>query len=146
MLAILPALVFAAVELLPGDAVAETATTASDQAVLDLLRECKLPTDDGFPDRRPTAISGGQQRRVALARALARTPDLLLLDEPTAGLNESLRDDIVGLLRHLATSRGLAIVMACHDPKLVDACADHVVQLTTTQSRIPQQHARFTQR
>ncbi|MFI6685899.1 ABC transporter ATP-binding protein [Streptomyces sp. NPDC050485] len=118
--------------------IAETATTASDQAVLDLLRECKLPTDGGFPDRRPTAISGGQQRRVALARALARTPDLLLLDEPTAGLDEALRDEIAALLRHLATSRGLAIVMACHDPQLVAACADHVVPLTTHPARRPQ--------
>ncbi|MFI1397965.1 hypothetical protein [Streptomyces sp. NPDC020681] len=51
-----------------------TATAASRQAVLDLLRECKLPTDHGFPDRRPTAISGGQQRRVALARPLPANP------------------------------------------------------------------------
>ncbi|GGT63082.1 peptide ABC transporter ATP-binding protein [Streptomyces atratus] len=125
--------------------VAETAPAASEQAVLDLLRECKLPTDGGFPDRRPTAISGGQQRRVALARALARTPDLLLLDEPTAGLDKALRDDIASLLRHLATSRGLAIVMACHDPELVDACADHVVQLTTAQPRLPRQRTPLTQ-
>ncbi|GDY73981.1 hypothetical protein SAV31267_034660 [Streptomyces avermitilis] len=110
--------------------IAETATDAGDHVVPDLLRECRLPTVDGFPDRRPTALSGGQQRRVALARALARTPDILLLDEPTAGLDAALRDDIADLLRHLATARGLAIVMACHDPKLVDTCADHVVRLT----------------
>ncbi|MFF2847220.1 ABC transporter ATP-binding protein [Streptomyces sp. NPDC058001] len=126
--------------------IAETAATVHDQTVPALLRECKLPTDDGFPDRRPTAISGGQQRRVALARALARTPDLLLLDEPTAGLDKALRDDIAGLLRHLASSRGLAIVIACHDPELVDACADHVVQLTTAQPRLPRQHTARPQR
>ncbi|WP_053690251.1 ABC transporter ATP-binding protein [Streptomyces sp. WM6372] len=110
--------------------VAETATDQSESAVLALLRECRLPVDDGLPDRRPTAISGGQQRRVALARALARTPEILLLDEPTAGLDSALRDEIAELLRDLATTRGLAVIMACHDPELVEACADQVVHLT----------------
>ncbi|MFC0843603.1 ABC transporter ATP-binding protein [Streptomyces noboritoensis] len=110
--------------------VAETATDPSEGAVLGLLRECRLPVDDGLPDRRPTAISGGQQRRVAPARALARTPEILLLDEPTAGLDSALRDEIADLLRDLATRRGLAVVMACHDPALIEACADHVVRLT----------------
>ncbi|WP_406422647.1 ATP-binding cassette domain-containing protein [Streptomyces sp. NBC_00873] len=118
--------------------IAETATDTSDQAVLGLLRECRLPTDGGFPDRRPTAISGGQQRRVALARALARTPDILLLDEPTAGLDTALRDEIADLLRNLAATRGLAIVMACHDPELVDTCADQVIRLTgSAPPRVP---------
>ncbi|MFF3861335.1 ABC transporter ATP-binding protein [Streptomyces sp. NPDC002209] len=122
--------------------VAETATDPSDEAVLGLLRECRLPVDDGLPDRRPTAISGGQQRRVALARALARTPEVLLLDEPTAGLDSALRDEIAELLRDLAASRGLAVVMACHDPELVEACADHVVRLTAPQSaHLPSQRA-----
>ncbi|MFG2874661.1 ABC transporter ATP-binding protein [Streptomyces sp. NPDC048337] len=110
--------------------VAETATDPSGAAVLGLLRECRLPVDDGLPDRRPTALSGGQQRRVALARALARTPGILLLDEPTAGLDSALRDEIADLLRDLATARGLAVVLACHDPELVKACADDIVRLT----------------
>nr|WSW47157.1 ATP-binding cassette domain-containing protein [Streptomyces sp. NBC_01001] len=122
--------------------VAEIATDPSDEAVLGLLRECRLPVDDGLPDRRPTAISGGQQRRVALARALARTPEILLLDEPTAGLDSALRDEIAELLRDLATSRGLAVVMACHDPELVEACADHVVRLDAPQPvHLPSQRA-----
>jgi peptide/nickel transport system ATP-binding protein len=120
--------------------VAETATDPSEAAVLGLLRECRLPVDDGLPDRRPTAISGGQQRRVALARALARTPEILLLDEPTAGLDSALRDEIAELLRDLATSRGLAVVMACHDLELVKACADHVVHLTAPRpAKVPSQ-------
>ncbi|MCX5344962.1 ABC transporter ATP-binding protein [Streptomyces atratus] len=122
--------------------VAETAIDSSEQAVLALLRECRLPTDGGLPDRRPTDISGGQQRRVALARALARAPEILLLDEPTAGLDKTLRDEIAALLRSLATSRNLAVVMACHDPGLVEACADQVVHLaapgrTPTKARVP---------
>lgn len=122
--------------------VAETAGDPSDEAVLGLLRECRLPVDDGLPDRRPTAISGGQQRRVALARALARTPEILLLDEPTAGLDSALRDEIAELLRDLAASRGLAVVMACHDPELVEACADHVVRLTAPRPvHLPSQRA-----
>lgn len=109
--------------------VAETAVDPGGAAVLALLRECRLPVDDGLPERRPTAVSGGQQRRVALARALAREPELLLLDEPTAGLDPALRDEIGVLLRQLAAARGLTVVLACHDPELVEACADRVVRL-----------------
>ncbi|MEW2029071.1 ATP-binding cassette domain-containing protein [Streptomyces roseifaciens] len=111
--------------------VAETAADPSPEAVRNLLAECRLPVGDGLPDRRPGALSGGQQRRVALARALARRPDVLLLDEPTAGLDTALRDEISDLLCRLAASRHIAVVLACHDPGLVDRCADDVVDLGT---------------
>ncbi|MFB7778908.1 ABC transporter ATP-binding protein [Streptomyces bauhiniae] len=110
--------------------VAELATDPSDDNVLELLAECRLPVETGIAGRRPTALSGGQQRRVALARALARTPEILLLDEPTAGLDIALRDEIAQLLRHLARSRNLAVVIATHDPQLVEACADRTIRLT----------------
>ncbi|MFI6870550.1 ABC transporter ATP-binding protein [Nocardia sp. NPDC050406] len=93
------------------------------------LTEVRLPADTRFTARRPGALSGGQQRRLALARALARQPDLLLLDEPTAGLHPQLRDEIGDLLRELARQRGLAVVFACHDAELVDRIADEVVRL-----------------
>ncbi|GAA2678008.1 ABC transporter ATP-binding protein [Streptomyces aculeolatus] len=111
--------------------VAELATDPSAANVLGLLAECRLPVDSRITDRRPTALSGGQQRRVALARALARTPRILLLDEPTAGLDAAVRDDLARLLRDLATGRDLAVVVATHDPHLANACADRTIRLTT---------------
>lgn len=124
--------------------VAEVARDRSDATVLGLLRECRLPVDDGLPERHPTALSGGQQRRVAIARALARTPDVLLLDEPTAGLDAALRDEIATLLRDLAATRGLAVVMATHDPDLVRSYADDVIQLSSPPFRSPPAQKRPT--
>ncbi|MFD4792531.1 ABC transporter ATP-binding protein [Streptomyces anulatus] len=108
----------------------ELAASSSEETVHALLTECRLPTDTGIAERRPTALSGGQQRRVALARALARSPRILLLDEPTAGLDTALRDEIAQLLRDLATHRHLAVVLATHDPHLAESRADHTIRLT----------------
>ncbi|WP_328686934.1 ATP-binding cassette domain-containing protein [Streptomyces caniferus] len=105
--------------------IAEVAADPTPRAVAALMSECRLPEE--LAHHRPGALSGGQQRRLALARALARHPDVLLLDEPTAGLDTALRDEIAGLLRRLATHRGLAVVLACHDPHVVEACADTVL-------------------
>ncbi|MEV6126672.1 ATP-binding cassette domain-containing protein [Streptomyces violaceusniger] len=107
--------------------ITEVATDSSAEAVAALLKECRLPA--GVAHRRPGALSGGQQRRLALARALAREPDILLLDEPTAGLDAALRDEIAALLRELATNRGVTILLACHDRRTVEACAEQVITL-----------------
>ncbi|MFF8788663.1 ABC transporter ATP-binding protein [Streptomyces sp. NPDC015125] len=110
-----------------GQLIAEVATDPTPQAVAALMTECRLPEE--LSHHRPGALSGGQQRRLALARALARHPDVLLLDEPTAGLDAALRDEIVALLRRLAAHRGIAVILACHDPQVVEACADTVITL-----------------
>ncbi|MFJ5797916.1 ABC transporter ATP-binding protein [Streptomyces decoyicus] len=110
-----------------GQLIAEVATDPTPRAVAALMTECRLPAE--LAHHRPGALSGGQQRRLALARALARHPDVLLLDEPTAGLDSALRDEIVALLRRLATDRGIAVILACHDPQVVEACADTVSTL-----------------
>jgi putative ABC transport system ATP-binding protein len=78
-------------------------------------------------DQRVDQLSGGEQQRVALARALAGEPDVLLVDEPTAELDEGNRARVVGLLRD-AADRGAAVVVATHDPDVVDLC-DRVVHL-----------------
>jgi peptide/nickel transport system ATP-binding protein len=98
----------------------------------DVLAEVGLPATDDLLRRRPSSLSGGQQRRVALARALARRPDLLLLDEPTAGLDAALRAKLSDLLREQADNHGTTIVLACHDLSLIDRLADEVVDLDTS--------------
>ncbi|MEV0198749.1 ATP-binding cassette domain-containing protein [Nonomuraea sp. NPDC050691] len=97
-----------------------------------LLDEVRLAGVLGLLRRRAGELSGGQQRRVALARALARRPDLLLLDEPTAGLDPALRDEIGDLLHHLAAERGITVVLSCHDRELVARLAGDVLELPGT--------------
>ncbi|MGW2633416.1 ABC transporter ATP-binding protein [Streptomyces chattanoogensis] len=110
---------------------AEVAVDRGPGALHALLAEVRLPTDDGLPGRRTGQLSGGQQRRLALARALARRPAVLLLDEPTAGLDPEVRDEIADLLRHLAAHHRLAVALSCHDADLVSRLADEVVELST---------------
>jgi molybdate transport system ATP-binding protein len=66
-------------------------------------------------DRRPETLSGGERQRVALVRALAARPPLLLLDEPFSALNESLRHELWRLLKTLQAEHGFAVLMITHD-------------------------------
>ena len=65
--------------------------------------------------RRPATLSGGERQRAALVRALATRPRLVLLDEPFAALNESLRRDLWWLLRSLGRDQGLTVLLVTHD-------------------------------
>ena len=71
---------------------------------------------------RPSEMSGGEQQRVAVARALAMKPALLLADEPTGDLDESTADSLHALLRDMHTEQGLTSVIATHNPRLAAAC------------------------
>jgi putative ABC transport system ATP-binding protein len=76
----------------------------------------------------PADLSGGQKQRVAIARALGGNPPILIGDEPTAALDTKTALSVMELLRELATSRGRAVVVVTHDPRL-ERFADRVVRV-----------------
>lgn len=79
-------------------------------------------------DRYPSELSGGEQQRVCIARALANHPPLLLCDEPTGNLDPGTSRDIMRLLEQI-NADGTTVLMATHDQSLVDAGRKRVIQL-----------------
>lgn len=86
----------------------------------------------GLEARFPAELSGGQQRRVALARALLMRPRLLLLDEPFTGLDALLRRELTELLRREQRSRGLTTVFVTHDEEDAARIADSTARFYDT--------------
>ncbi|MBQ7796547.1 MAG: energy-coupling factor transporter ATPase [Lachnospiraceae bacterium] len=70
--------------------------------------------DENFYKQSPFELSGGQKRRVAIAGVLAMKPEVLILDEPTAGLDPRGRDDILGLVEKLHKEQGITIILVSH--------------------------------
>jgi ABC-type sulfate/molybdate transport systems ATPase subunit len=83
----------------------------------------------GLEDRYPEQLSGGQQRRVSLARALAVEPSVLLLDEPFTGLDAPVADRLRRELRRLQRETGLCSVIVTHDPEEAALLADEIIVL-----------------
>jgi len=85
---------------------------------------------------KPAQMSGGQQQRVAIARALANDPAIILADEPTGNLDLKTGHEVIELLKKLKDERGVTIITATHDMKMLDA-SDRVIWITDGQvSRI----------
>lgn len=93
------------------------------QRIADQLEALDL---EGLEKRYPHELSGGQQQRTALARALARKPQALLLDEPFASIDATLRRRLREELRLLLKEQGAAVVMITHDPEEALALGDRI--------------------
>ena len=85
--------------------------------------------DASFADRRPERLSVGEQQRVMLARALALEPEVLLLDEPTAALDESSRGGVERTLAELTGKGRVSMLLVTHERAQADRLADRVITL-----------------
>ncbi len=95
-------------------------------AIDEILRLVGLPAEHDFQRRYPHQLSGGQQQRVCIAMALACDPDLLVLDEPTTGLDVTTQEQIVALLTDLRRRVGVAMLYVTHDLALLSQIADRI--------------------
>lgn len=80
-----------------------------------------------YTDRNPLELSGGEKRRVAIAGILSMEPELLILDEPTAGLDQAGRDALLASIRELHAKRKLTLVVIGHDMELMGSLATRLV-------------------
>lgn len=101
-------------------------STTDRDAVAESLTKVGLA---GFGKRMPQALSGGERQRVAFARALVRHRPFLLLDEPFASLDESLRSDMGNLLEELQSQTGIMVLMISHDSQEITRLAGRVVSI-----------------
>ncbi|MEM0954817.1 MAG: dipeptide ABC transporter ATP-binding protein [Pseudomonadota bacterium] len=96
------------------------------ERVISLFREVGLPNPEERFDFYPHQLSGGQQQRVMIAMALACEPDLLIADEPTTALDVTIQEQVLKLIRELARSRDLGVLLITHDMGVVKNTADTV--------------------
>jgi phospholipid/cholesterol/gamma-HCH transport system ATP-binding protein len=97
------------------------------QIAIDKLRRVGLASN--VADRLPAELSGGMQKRVGLARAIAANPEIIFFDEPTTGLDPIMAGVINDLIREIVVEMGATAITITHDMKSVNAIADNVAML-----------------
>ena len=107
----------------------QIAEAGGDVPVVDLLEQVRLPRPAELARRYPHELSGGQQQRVAIAMAIAARPKVLVLDEPTTGLDVITQRGVLDLISALRDELGLAAVLVSHDLGVVAHMADEVTVL-----------------
>lgn len=96
-----------------------------EDRIQDVLQKVGLPTKDF---RMPHELSGGEQQRVVIARALLNDPEIILADEPTGNLDPGTSDDIIRLLIDISKS-GTAVLVATHDYRIIDKFPSRIIRL-----------------
>ena len=81
-----------------------------------------------YYDHRPYEMSGGQQQRIAIARALVTEPDLILADEPSSELDSETTHEVLAVLQDFVSLKGVSILLSSHDP-IADEYADRIINL-----------------
>jgi peptide/nickel transport system ATP-binding protein len=97
-----------------------------DARIAEMMREVALSDDPAYLRRYPHELSGGQQQRVGLAMAFANRPRLIVLDEPTTGLDVTTQATVLSTVRDLAAAHGVAALYVSHDLAVVAALARRV--------------------
>jgi len=104
-------------------------TAEIERLVRKALKEVRLPSDGDFISRLPVALSGGQRQRVAFARAIITNPKVIIADEPTSMLDQSVRMEIMELMEDLRVRLGTAFLFITHDIVLARHFCDRIVVL-----------------
>ena len=101
--------------------------TEADAAVREALSIVGIAED--LYEKSPFELSGGQKRRVSIAGVLAMKPDILILDEPTAGLDPKGRDELFGILRNLRKNLNITVIIVSHSMDDMAAIAERLIVL-----------------
>ncbi|RUW81447.1 ABC transporter ATP-binding protein [Mesorhizobium sp. M2A.F.Ca.ET.067.02.1.1] len=114
--------------------------TGMKQLMRDALRSVDLPDDEKFSRRYPFELSGGQLQRIAIAMAFVTSPQVIVMDEPTTGLDVSTQQTILELIARLVKSSSASVVYVTHDLAVVNVVADRVAVMLS--GRIVEQGSR----